>query len=83
MLAVRFGSDQAHFGKPLKMRPLSDSCAEPFFDDAVVRDDFVNHYGVLLARGHTILRALPLPVNELRLTSERPNPERKACWDGL
>jgi len=32
MLAVRFGSDQAHFGKPLKMRPLSDSCAEPIFD---------------------------------------------------
>src|SRR5664279_3572325 len=29
MPAVRFGADQAHFGQPLKMRPLSDSCAEP------------------------------------------------------
>jgi len=29
MLAVRFGTDQAHFAKPLKMRPSSDSCAEP------------------------------------------------------
>jgi hypothetical protein len=29
MLAVRFGADQAHSGKPLKMRPSSDSCAEP------------------------------------------------------
>ena len=31
MLAVRFGADQAHFAKPLKMRPSSDSCAEPLF----------------------------------------------------
>jgi len=30
MLAVRFGADQAHFAKPLKMRPSSDSCAEPY-----------------------------------------------------
>jgi hypothetical protein len=29
MLAVRFGADQAHFGKPLKMRTSSDSCAVP------------------------------------------------------
>jgi hypothetical protein len=31
MLAVGFGADQAHFGKPLKMRTSSDSCAGPFF----------------------------------------------------